>query len=56
MLRWTGASSGPHPELRAVRQEELRDHLPADTPIITPEMRREQLTLRRRGAQMRRRW
>lgn len=56
MLRWTEASSGPVPTLRAVPQAELRAHLPADTPVVTPEARREALIHRRRGAQMRRRW
>lgn len=56
MLRWTGASSGPQPVLGAVRQSELRNHLPADTPVVTASARQDQLTHRRRGVQMRRRW
>lgn len=56
MLRWTEASSGPAPTLRAVRRDELRVHLPADTPMVTPDARREALTHRRRAVQMRRRW
>ena len=56
MLRWTEASSGPIPSLRAIPQAALRAHLPADTPVVTPEMRRAALATRRRGAQMRRRW
>jgi hypothetical protein len=56
MLRWTGASSGPVPTLRMVRQDELHVYLPAETPLITPEARRERLTHRRRAVQLRRRW
>ena len=56
MLRWTGASSGPEPLLRAVPQAQLRDHLPPDTPVVTTETRQQRLTQRRRGVQMRRRW
>lgn len=56
MLRWTEASSGPIPSLRASPQAGLRAHLPADTPVVTHEMRRAALANRRRGAQMRRRW
>ncbi len=56
MLRWTEASSGPEPSLRLVPLAQLRDHLPATTPVVTPDERREALRLRRRGAQLRRRW
>ena len=56
MLRWTGASSGPEPTLRIVPAAELRSHLPADTPLVTPEQRDEMIRNRRRGAQWRRRW
>jgi hypothetical protein len=56
MLRWTEASSGPEPQLRIVPVAELRSHLPASTSAVTPEMRRESLQKRRRGAQLRRRW
>jgi hypothetical protein len=56
MLRWTEASSGPEPKLRIVPAAELRSHLPASTPEVTPAMRRASLEKRRRGAQLRRRW
>ncbi len=56
MLRWTEASSGPAPTLRLVPLAEIRDHLPPSTATVTPEMRSAQLRIRRRGAQLRRRW
>jgi hypothetical protein len=56
MLRWTEASSGPEPTLRLVPLAELRSHLPASTPTVTPKMREDGLRTRRRGAQLRRRW
>ncbi|MEY2943088.1 MAG: hypothetical protein RLY97_1102 [Pseudomonadota bacterium] len=56
MLRWTEASSGPQPTLRLVDLADLRGELPADTPIIAPDMRQTQLRARRRSVQMRRRW
>lgn len=54
--RWYGADSQPMPTLRRVPFAELRVHLPADTPSVTPAERAEQLRLRRIGAQLRRRW
>jgi hypothetical protein len=56
MLRWTEASSGPEPKLRLVPLAEVRNHLPASTPMVTRAMRQENLRKRRRGAQLRRRW
>ena len=56
MLRWTEASSGPEPTLRAVPLTALRDHLPADTPTVDADARQESLRARRRGVQLRRRW
>ena len=56
MLRWTEASSGPAPSLRLVPLAEIRAHLPDTTSTVTPDERRESLRLRRRGAQLRRRW
>jgi hypothetical protein len=56
MLRWTEASSGPAPILKSVPIAGLRDHLPGDTPAITPEARDAALRHRRRGVQLRRRW
>lgn len=54
--RWNQASSAPHPSIKRVRLAELRDHLPPDTPVTTPEERDSALRERRLGAQMRRKW
>jgi hypothetical protein len=56
MLRWLESSSGPEPTLTAVPLHALRDHLPPDTPHVTPDQRQDSLRRRRRGAQLRRRW
>jgi Protein of unknown function (DUF1214) len=56
MLRWTEASSGPAPTLSVLDANEIRRHLPADTPDVTAQMREGQLRARRRAVQMRRRW
>ena len=57
MIRWNRSSSGPVP-YAAQRSGigELRRHLPADTPAVTPAQRDEALRARRRGVQWRRRW
>jgi hypothetical protein len=44
------------PIIKRVALAELRAHLPADTPIVTPTERAEQLRARVRAAQRRRRW
>ena len=54
--RWYDCSSTPTPTLKRVKFAELRDHLPADTPTVTPEERAAELRARVRGAQRRRRW
>jgi hypothetical protein len=54
--RWNQASSAPHPSLTRVPVAEVREHLPRDTPVVTPEERERVLRERRRGAQMRRKW
>jgi hypothetical protein len=55
-LRWFCASDHPDPTVTKVPFDEIRRHLPADTPVVTPEQRREQLDLRREGALLRRIW
>ena len=55
-MRWNLASEYPDPTMQKVPFAELRDHLPSDTPVVSPEERREQLRLRREGAQLRRIW
>jgi hypothetical protein len=55
-MRWNLASSYPDPTIKKVPVAEVRDHLPPDTPVVTPDERREQLRRRREGAQLRRIW
>lgn len=55
-MRWNRADEYPDPTIKKVAVAEVRDHLPADTPVVTPEERREQLRRRREGAQLRRIW
>ena len=54
--RWYDCDSHPLPTLKRVKLADIRDHLPADTPVVTPEQRAEQLRQRVRGCQRRRRW
>ena len=54
--RWYRCSSHPVPSVKKVPLAEVRDHLPADTPAVSAEQRAEALRIRRRGAQLRRRW
>ena len=54
--RWNQASSAPQPTLTRVAVEDVRKHLPPDTPVVTPEERDKVLRVRRMGAQMRRKW
>jgi hypothetical protein len=54
--RWYDCSSNPLPVLKRVKLSELHDHLPVDTPTVTPEERVAELRERVRGAQRRRRW
>jgi hypothetical protein len=54
--RWYDSDSHPHPELLRVPLDELRDHFPADTPVVTGDQRTEELRRRIRAAQRRRRW
>lgn len=54
--RWNVCSSYPLPEIRKVPFAEVRRHLPAGTPVVTPEERELHLRERRRAAQMRRKW
>ncbi|HUE11623.1 MAG TPA: hypothetical protein VMQ54_11820, partial [Steroidobacteraceae bacterium] len=56
MVRWNRSSSGPLPTLKSLPASELKRHLPAETPVVTPDQRDQALRLRRRGVQWRRRW
>ncbi|MFN8028683.1 MAG: hypothetical protein U0W40_20695 [Acidimicrobiia bacterium] len=55
-MRWNHASEYPDPTIKLVPFAELRDHLPADTPVVTPEERAESLRARREAIQFRRNW
>ncbi len=54
--RWTQCESNPLPTLKRVKLADIRQHLPIDTPVISEPERREILSKRRLGAQLRRRW
>jgi hypothetical protein len=54
--RWYDCSSSPTPTIKRIKLSELHEHLPADTPVVTPEERAEMLRRRVRAAQRRRRW
>ena len=56
MGRWLRADSTPLPSVKKVPFADIRKHLPADTPAVSPQERDSTLRLRRRGAQLRRRW
>jgi hypothetical protein len=55
-MRWNQATDYPDPTIKKVAFSAIRDHLPADTPTVTPEERKRQLRVRREGAQLRRIW
>ncbi len=54
--RWFDCDTNPTPIIKRVPLAELRNHLPADTPVVTPEQRKEELRRRVRACQRRRRW
>ena len=54
--RWYDCDAEPTPVIKRVPLAQLRDHLPADTPAVTPEERAEELRRRVRACQRRRRW
>lgn len=54
--RWFDCDSSPVPVIKRVPLAELRQHLPADTPVVTSEQRAEELRRRVRACQRRRRW
>ena len=54
--RWYDADSTPTPTIRRVPLARLREHLPRDTPHVTPAERATALRQRVRAAQRRRRW
>lgn len=54
--RWFDCDTAPTPTITRVNLRTLRDHLPPDTPVVTPEARAEELRRRVRACQRRRRW
>jgi hypothetical protein len=55
-MRWNRASDYPDPTIQKVPFAEIRQHLPSDTPVVTPEERAQQLRDRREAVQLRRIW
>lgn len=54
--RWYDCDTCPTPTIRRVPASEVRNHLPPDTPAVTPAERAAHLQERVRGCQRRRRW
>lgn len=54
--RWYDCDTEPVPTLKRVKLREVRDHLPPDTPVVSPGERSEELRRRVRACQRRRRW
>ena len=54
--RWYACDTNPTPTIERVALSELREHLPDDTPVVTPAERAEELRRRVRACQRRRRW
>ena len=54
--RWNQASSAPCPSMKRIKLADVRNHLPQDTPVVSPAEREQSLRRRRAGAQMRRKW
>ena len=54
--RWTECDSMPIPTLTRVKLADVRKYLPAETPVVSAEARDAAIRLRRKGAQLRRRW
>lgn len=56
MGRWKECEGNPNPQVIKVKLVDVRKYLPADTPLVTADARDASLRLRRKGAQLRRRW
>jgi len=54
--RWYDCSSEPVPSITRVKLKDLRANLPADTPVVTPAQRAEEIRRRVVACQRRRRW
>jgi hypothetical protein len=55
-MRWNRCSEAPTPTVRRIPLKEVRSVLPADTPVVTPAQRQEQLRARHEAAQFRHLW
>ena len=55
-MRWNRCSSAPEPKVTKVALKDVREFLPRDTPVVTPEERKAQLAARREAAQLRQLW
>lgn len=54
--RFEGCDSWPEFKSSVIKVADVRQHLPADTPVVTSAQRDAAIRLRRKGAQMRKRW
>ena len=54
--RWAEYSSTPVPNVKKVKLQDVRSHLPPETPVITPEQREEGIRNRRAALQQRPLW
>jgi hypothetical protein len=55
-VRWEKCSEWPQHKATLIKIADVRKYLPSDTPVVTPAQREEDVRLRRKGAQMRKRW
>jgi len=55
-MRFNRAKEAPPAKVTRVKLADVRQHLPADTPVVTPEERKRILSARREGAQLRTFW
>ena len=54
--RWTECDAAPTPVITRVKVADVRKYLPGNTPVVSAEVRDTSMRLRRKAAQMRRRW
>jgi hypothetical protein len=55
-IRYQECDAAPNPAVTLVKATQVREHLPADTPLVSAEQREQAMRVRKRGAQMRRKW
>jgi hypothetical protein len=54
--RWYDCDSEPVPTIKRIKLSRLREHLPRDTPVVSPAERAEEIRQRVKACQRRRRW